>query len=110
MVELFSLIKRNNSIKIKCDNLSYWRTTRPTDLINYLSDNLDNFNVEKFYVEEGRVFEDIYVKAFDIELYMDDNIYKQIMNKFKSSGRYEIYENWISLKDGDSEALEKLEN
>lgn len=85
MVELFSLIKRNNSIKIKCDNLSYWRTTRPTDLINYLADNLDNFNVEKFYVEEGRVFEDIYVKAFDIELYMDDNIYKQIMNKFQGT-------------------------
>ena len=83
MVELFSLIKRDNPIKIKCDNLSYWRTARPTDLIDYLSNNLDNFNVEKFYIEEGRVFENIYIKAFDIELYMDDNMYKKIMNKFQ---------------------------
>ena len=83
MVELFSLIKRDNPIKIKCDNLSYWRTARPTDLIDYLSNNLDNFNVEKFHIEEGRVFEDIYIKAFDIELYMDDNMYKQIMDKFQ---------------------------
>lgn len=87
MIELFSIINndRSKSIKIKCNSLSYWRSDRPTELINYISDNIEKFCVEKFYVEPGYVYDDDYVKAFDIELYMSDETYKKMMEKFQGT-------------------------
>ena len=87
MIELFSLInnKRSKSIKIKCDSLSYWRSDRPTELVNYISNNIDKFCVEKFHVEPGYVYDDDYVKAFDIELYMDNEMYDHLMTKFQGT-------------------------
>ncbi len=85
MIELFGLIKKDKTIKIKCDNLSYWRSDRPTELVNYIKDNQDYFHIEQFYIKEGRVFDNIYIQAFDIELYMSDETYDQIMEKFRGT-------------------------
>lgn len=87
MVELFSIINndRAQSISIQCDSLSYWRSDRPTELIDYLSNNIDDYCVEKFDVDYGHVFENIYVKSFDIELYMSDTVYKNLMKKFQGT-------------------------
>lgn len=87
MVELFGIINndRSQSISIQCDSLSYWRSDRPTELIDYLSNNIDDYCVEKFEVDYSRVFENVYVKSFDIELYMSDIVYENLMKKFQGT-------------------------
>ncbi len=85
MVELFATIhnEKSKSIKIKCDHITYWRSDKATDLVNYIADNIDDFIVERFDVKPGRVFEEEYIQAFNIELHMTDKVYDNIMKKFR---------------------------
>lgn len=87
MVELFSIITkdRSNSINIQCDNLSYWRSDRPTELIEYLTNNIDDYYVEKFDVDYSHVFDNKYVRSFDIEIHMSKTTYDNLMNKFQGT-------------------------
>lgn len=91
MIELFDLLEtqKTNPIKIKGENLSYWRSDTPTALIEYLSNHIDDYNVEVFNVETGVVFEERYIKSFDIEIYTDEKTYNKILKLFSNAiGRY----------------------
>ena len=91
MIELFRLLRnqRNKSVKVKCDNLTYWRATRPTDFINYLTEHMDEYDIEVFNIEQGNVFDMTYVKSFDIEFFTDNETYDLLMKNFQCTiGRY----------------------
>ena len=93
MVELFSIIKeqKSNRLRIRCDNLSFFRCDSPTELIDYLKEHLDYYIVECFSVNTSiKTLDAIdisasYISSFDIDLYMSKDEYDFINEKFHRS-------------------------
>ncbi len=87
MIELFTTLKerRKKPIKIKSENISYWQSDSINELVDFIRENLDDFYIDVFHVEYAKVddiFEDEYVKRFDIELYTSQEIYDFISDNY----------------------------
>lgn len=84
MIELFGLIERPKSIKIACKDISYWHANTPTELVEYIENNLDLFDINVLNVKRSRVFNDLYIREFDIEIDMSNETYNYMFNRFQN--------------------------
>lgn len=84
MIELFDFIKKNTShlIKVKASRISYWRSNTTNNFIQYLEDNINKIIVDKYDIEYGKVFDDTYIKSFDIECKVPNEIYDYLQNNY----------------------------
>lgn len=89
MIELFSLVKsqREKSIKIKCDNVLYWRSEsrKINELIDYIKAHENKFFVDKMDITYARdCADERYVKSFDLSIWTDTDTYNFLKDKYGS--------------------------
>lgn len=89
MIELFNLIKakREKTIKVKCEQVSYWRSEseKVNSFIKYIEDNINKFCIDVMDIKyDTGAINDRYVKSFDLIIYTDAETYSYLEQHFAS--------------------------
>lgn len=84
MVELFDLIKdQHTTLRIRAERVPYFSSDKPNQLISLLDSIKDCYHYEIFNIDYGLVFNEEYVKSFDIEIELPHDLYSQLNKQYK---------------------------
>lgn len=125
MIELIALIKdkRERTLKIKCEHVSYWSSRQISEMIEYMKNNIDKYCIDIFkvdyYSKTEYEFEAEYytgfelrtgtfslgncaipnrIKSFDIEVHMNMEEYEYLKDNYNDLIE-KYYKFTVNLKD-----------